>query len=68
MPSTLLPFPNGGVQAIWERGDDELQVDVGPDGMLGYLSIRRGAGPPTMAEREGVSLVEILDLIDRVGR
>ena len=65
VPSAVMPFPNGGVQVIWERSRDELQVDVGPDGGLGYLSIHRGDGEPAMAEADDVSLADVLALVQR---
>jgi hypothetical protein len=67
-PSAVMPFPNGGLQVIWERGRDELQVDVGPDGCLGYLSVHRGDGEPAMAEADDVSLAEILTLVQQLPR
>ena len=66
VPSAVMPFPNGGLQVTWERGRDELQVDVGPDGALGYLTVHRGEGDPVMAEAEKVSLTDILTLVQQL--
>lgn len=68
IPSAVMPFPSGGLQVIWERGQDELQVDVGPDGGLGYLTMHRGEGEPAMAEAEGVSLDDVLALVQQLPR
>ena len=68
IPSAVMPFPSGGLQVIWERGQDELQVDVGPDGGFGYLSVRRGGGEPTMAEGDGLSLADVLALVHQLPR
>jgi hypothetical protein len=64
-PSAVMPFPNGGIQVIWERGHDELQVDVGPDGGLGYLAIHRKDGQADMAEADNVSLADVLALVEQ---
>ena len=66
VPDAVMPFPNGGLQVIWERGAQELQVDVGPDGCLGYLAIQRGAGDPVMREADGVSLSDIVVLVGQL--
>jgi hypothetical protein len=67
-PAAILPFPNGGLQIIWEDGDCELQVDIGPDGVLGYLMIRRGPVTPEMSEAEDVPFAEMLRLVGCIGR
>ena len=64
-PGAVLPFPNGGVQIVWERNADELQVDVGPTGDLGYLWIRRAGGERESVEAEPVTDEAILTLIDQ---
>jgi hypothetical protein len=66
VPSAVMPFPNGGLQVIWERGQNELQVDVDPKGCLGYLTIHRGDGEPAMTEADDVSLVDILAMIEHL--
>jgi len=68
VPDAVMPFPNGGLQVIWERGAHELQVDVGPDGCLGYLEIQRGAGDPDMREADRVSLIDIVARVDQLAR
>ena len=68
VPSAVMPFPNGGLQVIWERGRDELQVDVGPDGSFGYLTVHRGDGEPAMTEADGLSLSDILALVQQLPR
>ena len=68
VPSAVMPFPNGGLQVIWERGQDELQVDVGPDGGFGYLTVHLGDGEPAMAEADGVSLTDVLALVQQQPR
>lgn len=62
-PDAVLPFPNGGVQLIWERGADELQVDIGPTGDLGYLLVSRTGDRREATEAEAIPLDEILALV-----
>lgn len=68
VPSAVMPFPNGGLQVIWERGQDELQVDVGLDGGFGYLAIHRGDGVPVMTEADDISLADVLTLVQQLPR
>lgn len=68
VPDAVMPFPNGGLQVIWERSGHELQVDVGPDGALGYLSVERVSGETRMREAEQVPLVDILLLVSQLSR
>ena len=63
-----MPFPNGGLQVIWDRGKDQLQIDVGPDGSLGYLAVHRGDGEPAMTEADGILLADVLALIQQLPR
>lgn len=65
-PTAVMPLPNGGLQLIWEHGQDELQVDVGPGGCLGYLAVHRGDGAPEMTEVDDVSFSEALTLIEKL--
>jgi hypothetical protein len=67
-PSAVMPLPDGGLQLLWERGSEELQIDVGPDGALGYLAIHRGGGEPGMAEANDVSLSDVLALVENLPR
>lgn len=64
-PDAVMPFPNGGVQLIWERNSSELQVDVGPTGDFGYLWIKREDGRREAVEAEVAPGDEILTLVDQ---
>jgi hypothetical protein len=68
IPSDIVPFPNGGLQVVWERDLDELQIDVGPDGAFGYLAIHRGEGPPSMHEADDLSLTDAVTLVSQLAR
>ena len=67
-PSDVLPLPAGGLQLVWAHDPDELQIDVGPEGVLGYLMIRRGEGPPSMSEGDDISLTDVLALVAQLTR
>jgi hypothetical protein len=64
-PDAVFPFPNGGVQLVWERNADELQVDVGPSGDIGYLWVRRAGGARESSEAELATDEAILTLVDQ---
>jgi hypothetical protein len=68
LPSAVMPFPDGGLQVIWEHAQDELQIDVGPVGSLGYLAIHRGEGTPLMTEGDGISLADALVMVAQLRR
>src|SRR4051812_42777406 len=59
-PSAVMPLPDGGLQLIWEHGSDELQIDVGSAGALGFLTIHRDGDEPGMTEGDIVSLSDAL--------
>jgi hypothetical protein len=65
-PADVMPLPAGGLQLVWEHDPDELQVDVGPDGALGYLLIRRGDGAPSMSEADDISFADALTLVAQI--
>ena len=67
-PAAVMPLPDGGLQLIWDHGQDELQVDVGPAGGLGYLAVHLGDGDPVMSEADDLSLTEALALIEKLPR
>ena len=62
-PAGIMPLPDGGLQVIWEQGVSELQIDVGPEGTLGYLLIYRGSDATETAEADGIPLSTALDLV-----
>jgi hypothetical protein len=68
VPAEVMPFPDGGLHVIWEQGQTELQIDVGPSGTLGYLVIHQTDGSRTMTEGEGISLAEALALVAQLPR
>lgn len=60
LPFDLLPLPDGSVQLIWQGACGELDLDVNPDGRIGYLvTIDQGGG----RRRDEVDDVSPQDLI-----
>jgi hypothetical protein len=64
-PHAILPLP-GGVQLEWRGRLADLEVDIGPDGQLGYLLVHRTADGRASEEAEDVSRSPILACIGRV--
>jgi hypothetical protein len=67
-PTDVMPLPAGGLQLIWEHEPDELQIDVGPDGTLGYLLIERGRATPQMHEADDISLADARAMVAKLAR
>ena len=65
-PFSVAPLPSGGVQAEWRSGNRAVELEVGPDGTLGYLTIE-GAGPEAdYEEGDEITSAEALALLSRV--
>jgi hypothetical protein len=65
-PSTIAPIPGGGIYLEWRGGHLEFQVDVLPDGQLGFLFVDRGGPTPRSEEGDGVDLAVLLNYLARV--
>ena len=62
LPFHLAPVPGGGVLLEWRGANEEIEVDVGVDGGIGYL-LSRGGKPP-FDERDSVPWA---DAVQRIG-
>ena len=62
-PYAIAPLANGGVQLEWRGGDRALEVEVGPDGDFGYLSIVEDGDARSFQEEDHVSTSQIVELI-----
>jgi hypothetical protein len=65
-PYSLIPLASGGVQLTWRSAHiAELEVEVGPDGRLGYLLV-----PPEgllkAVEQDDVSPQTVIALVDQI--
>lgn len=64
-PFFVAPLPYGGVQLEWRRPSREIEVEIGPDGTLSYLSTFGQGTSRRFDEHDIASFEEILDLIIR---
>jgi hypothetical protein len=64
-PFAIAPIPDGGVHIEWRAPAREIEVDVGPEGQLGYLFIEGRGDTRRFREAENVSLEVILELVGR---
>ena len=65
-PSVVAPIPGGGIYLEWRSPLAEFQVDVLPDGKLGYLFVDRSGEKPRFEEGEEEVLQATLHYIPRV--
>lgn len=65
-PYAVAPLANGGVQLEWRSPDGFLEVEVGPDGDLGYLLAEHQGNDRVFEEGDGVTAAEVLELAARI--
>lgn len=66
MPFWVSPLPNGGVQLEWRGPEAELEIEVDPEGRLGYL-LQEGHGPDAKYEEDdSAPFPSVLPLLGRV--
>ena len=65
-PASISPLPTGGIEVEWRSGTTLIAIDVGPDGVLGYL-LRTGTGQAAVYdEASAVDEDALLSSIARV--
>ncbi len=65
-PLTSAPIADGGLQVEWMGGDTRIDVQIAPDGALGYLTKRGQGSMVEHEERDDVPLATLLDVIAQV--
>jgi hypothetical protein len=60
----VAPLADGGIQIEWSTGKRAIEVEIQADGTLGYLYVERIDGTERYDERDGVSVDDILRLLD----
>ena len=65
-PYTVMPIADGGVSLEWHGQVTDLELDIGPDGMLSYLLIEHHEAGRRFKEGTDLPLPAALDLIRRV--
>ncbi len=66
VPDVIAPIPNGGVHLEWIGSHKEIEVDIGPNGELGYLLIEGEGKDRQFSEKDEDSWTHIIDLIKMV--
>jgi hypothetical protein len=65
-PFAIMPIADGGVQLEWRGADEDLELDIGPAGAIGYLLVDRRRGERRFEEGDDLSWPEALGLVERV--
>lgn len=65
-PYAIAPVADGGVQLEWRGLTKTLEVEIGPDGDLGYLLLEGVEPNRTFTEADEVTSSEVLGLLARV--
>jgi hypothetical protein len=65
-PYTLMPIADGGISVEWRGATADLELDVGPTGVLGYLLIDRSAHERQFEEGSNIVELQALDLVRSV--
>jgi hypothetical protein len=58
-PYFIAPVPTGGVQLEWTGPASEIEVEIGPEGALGYLLVRREGDAETEQVEARVSPADV---------
>lgn len=62
-PYAVAPLADGCIQLTWRGVSDEIEVEVGAQGTLGYLLVRGRGEDEAYQEGDDVSEARILDLV-----
>ncbi|MGI8857570.1 MAG: hypothetical protein ACR2JW_17690 [Thermomicrobiales bacterium] len=65
-PFFVAPLPYGGVQIEWRRAENEIEVEIAPDGRFGYLSTTGEGENRVFVEKDDASTDEVIDRIVRL--
>lgn len=65
-PWTSAPIADGGVQVEWLAAGHRIEVQIGPNGSLGYLIERESGGQPEYEEEEETAFDDVVNRVLRV--
>ncbi len=65
LPHQTAPIPGGGVQLEWRGASKELEIEIGPDGEIGFLLTERLDGRESSEEGDGLTPKRALELVGR---
>lgn len=66
VPEIFAPIPDGGIQVEWQGPAARIEVQVAPDGSLGYLIERSGEGEPRFEEVENLTFAEVVVVVQQL--
>ena len=62
-PWTSAPIADGGLQIEWLGGEGRIEVQVAPDGSVGYVLVPDAEADTALHEADGVPFATMVDLI-----
>jgi len=65
-PFVVVPLPRGGLQVEWRNDAAEIEIEIGPDGHVGYLFIDKTGDERVFQEEDDISWDDALATIERV--
>jgi hypothetical protein len=65
LPQFIAPLADGGLQLEWSRKQGDIEVEIYPDGDLGYVLIEGQGTTRKFQEKHQVSLDEVLNLLSQ---
>lgn len=65
LPQFIAPLADGGLQLEWSRQQDDIEVEIDPNGDLGYVLIEGQGTNRKFKEQHQVSLNEVLNLLSQ---
>lgn len=65
-PFTSAPIADGGLQAEWMGDNARIDVQIAPDGTLGYMTKQGHGLQAVYDEQDGVPVAILLDVIEAV--
>jgi hypothetical protein len=65
-PYAVVPLPGGGVQLEWRGDNSEIEIDISPDGKIGYLYNEQRDGKDEYKEEDITSIQDLMGLVGKV--
>ena len=65
LPQFIAPLADGGLQLEWSGQKGDIEVEIDPNGALGYVHIERQGTNRKFKEEHQVSLNEVLNLLSQ---
>ena len=65
-PETSAPIPDGGLQVEWAGRLERIEVQIAPDGMLGYLIVRGSGADAEFDEADNVPFARVVEAVTHV--